>query len=102
VKAGVIVPYAPMPVSAKALAMLTRTGTVVLPDFIVTGGGLAAWPADGVSAPEDPPAAAAELVTSALGEVLGAEQGPLLAACARAEAFLLTWRSELPFGRPIA
>jgi len=102
VKAGVIVPYAPMPVSAKALAMLTRTGTVVLPDFIVTGGGLAAWPADGVSAPEDLPAAAAKLVTSALGEVLGAEQGPLLAACARAEAFLLTWRSELPFGRPIA
>ncbi len=102
VKAGVVVPYGTMPVSAKALAMLTRTGTVVLPDFIVTGGGLAAWPADGASLPDDLPAAAAEMVTSALGEVLGAQQGPLLAACERAEAFLLGWRSELPFGRPIA
>jgi glutamate dehydrogenase (NAD(P)+) len=101
VKAKVVVPAATLPVSAKALAMLTRSGVVVLPDFIVLGGSLAAWPSSG-DARGDASVAAGELVTSALGEVLGAAQGPVLAACERAEAFLLTWRSELPFGRPIA
>ena len=102
VKAGFVVPHGTLPVSAKALAILTRAGTTVLPDFIVTGGALAAWPADGGDLPEDLDTAAAALVTAALGEVLGAENGPLLAACERAESFLLSWRSELPFGRPIA
>lgn len=101
VKAGVVIPIGALPVSAKALAMLGRSGVLVLPDFIVLGGWLAAWPSSG-EAPADTSAAAGELVTSALGEVLGAAQGPVLAACERAEAFLRTWRSELPFGRPIA
>ena len=30
------------------------------------------------------------------------DDGPLLAGCYRAEAFLSTWRDELPFGRPLA
>lgn len=102
VKAGVVVPHGSLPVSAKALAMLGRAGVTVLPDFLVTAGALAAWPSQGAQQPIDAAAAAAELVTDALGEVLGAPQGPVLAACERAEAFLLTWRSELPFGRPIA
>ena len=101
VKAKVVVPTGALPVSAKALAMLSRSGVVVLPDFIVLGGSLAAWPGSGTAA-ADVSAAAGELVTTALGEVLGAAQGPVLAACERAEAFLLSWRSELPFGRPIA
>ena len=102
VKAKVIVPSGTLPVSAKALAILSRAGVAVLPDFIVTAGALAAWPTEGAAAPSDPFAAAAELVTGALGEVLGAEQGAVIAACERAEAFLATWRAELPFGRPIA
>lgn len=101
VKAEVVVPSGALPVSAKALAMLGRCGVVVLPDFIVLGGSLAAWPSSG-DAPGDVSAAAGELVTAALGEVLGAAQGPVLAACERAEAYLRTWRSDLPFGRPIA
>ena len=102
VKARVVIPTGALPVSAKALAMLGRSGVVVLPDFIVLGGPLAAWPVDGAQAPADGVTAAGHLVTSALGEVLDAPQGPVLAACERAESFLLTWRSELPFGRPIA
>ena len=102
VKAGVVVPTGAMPVSAKALAMLSRSGVVVLPDFIVTAGPLAAWPLDGAAAPTDLAGAARELVGGALGEVLGHERGALLAACERAEAFLLSWRDALPFGRPIA
>ena len=45
---------------------------------------------------------AAAAIADSLSEVLGHADGPLLAACYRAEAFLATWRTELPFGRPIA
>jgi hypothetical protein len=41
-------------------------------------------------------------ITAVLTEVLAHDAGPLLAACYRAEAFLGTWRGELPFGRPLA
>jgi hypothetical protein len=36
-----------------------------------------------------------------VGEVLGDDEGPVLGACERAEAFLGTWMEALPFGRPI-
>jgi hypothetical protein len=45
--------------------------------------------------------AASVALLGALGEVLPHEQGPLLGACLRAEAYLATWRDELPFGRPL-
>ena len=43
-----------------------------------------------------------DTVTGILDEVATHEEGPLLGACARAEAFLGTWRPSLPFGRPLA
>ena len=101
VQAKVVVPSGPIPVSAKALAALGRAGVVVLPDFITTGGHLAAWPVDGAPLPADLPAAAAELVAGAVAGVLDHPSGPVLGACEQAEAFLLTWVDELPFGRPI-
>jgi hypothetical protein len=102
VRARLVVPTGPVPVTAKALATLRRAETEVLPDFVTTGGHLAAWPADGGEVPSDPVAAAAELVEQALGGVLDHPSGALLGACEAAEAFLLTWRDELPFGRPLA
>jgi glutamate dehydrogenase/leucine dehydrogenase len=97
---GVVVPSGPIPVTAKGLAVLRRAGVVVLPDFITTAGPLlggAAPVLDGAAPPDVAPAIAA-----ALRDVIGHEQGPVLGACHRAEAFLRTWRSELPFGRPLA
>jgi hypothetical protein len=41
-------------------------------------------------------------VRSLLDEVAGHPDGPLLASCYRAEAFLATWQTKLPFGRPLA
>ena len=41
-------------------------------------------------------------VGGAVREVHGHDEGPLLGACERAEAFLATWQDELPFGRPLA
>jgi glutamate dehydrogenase/leucine dehydrogenase len=102
VKAKAVVPTGAIPVTAKALAVLRRAGTVVFPDFVVlTGPLLAAWDDTGADG------AALEATTRAtvgaiLGEVAGHPDGPLLGACERAEAFLRTWRSTLPFGRPLA
>jgi hypothetical protein len=97
-----VVPVGPVPVTAKALAVLSRAGTVVLPDFITTAGPLfAARPGDDATIDSIRGAASVGLL-GALGEVLDHERGPLLGACERAEAFLATWRDELPFGRPLA
>ena len=95
VKARMIVPSGPMPVSAKALASFGRSGVVVLPDFVTTSGHLAAWPVDGSST--DP----AALVGDAIAQIIDAPNGPLLGACEVAEDFLESW-ATVPFGRPIA
>ncbi len=95
VKARMIVPSGPMPVTAKALAAFGRSGVVVLPDFVTTSGHLAAWPVDGSSTD------AATLVGDAIAQLVDAPNGPLLGACEVAEAFLESW-ATVPFGRPIA
>jgi hypothetical protein len=100
IEARVVVPWGPVPVTAKALAALRRKGVVVLPDFLTTAGP-ALSAAGGLPADADP-AAVAEAVVAVLDEVMDDPDGPLLAACRRAEAFLSTWRDALPFGRPLA
>jgi len=96
----VVVPSGPVPVTAKGLAVARRGGAVVVPDFIATAGPLfAGWPVDGAG---EPASAAATAIDASLLEVLAHADGPLLGACYRAEAFLATWREQLPFGRPLA
>ncbi len=98
----VVVPLGAVPVTARGLAVARRRDIVVLPDFLTTAGPLLAFRA-AVGTDHD------ELVTTA-GARIGAlaadlvthDDGPLLAGCYRAEAFLSTWRDELPFGRPLA
>lgn len=97
-----IVPWGPMPVTTRAVAVARRAGIEVLPDFVTTAGPLlASTAADGVDA-EALRETAADTVGGIIGEVSGHDDGPLLGACLRAEAFLATWRDDLPFGRPIA
>ncbi len=97
-----LVPATPLAFTAKALAVLRRAGTAVVPDFVATAGPIfAMWPRNG----DDPAAIEADAVssiTAALHEVTDHPDGPTLAACYRAEAFLSTWQDELPFGRPMA
>jgi glutamate dehydrogenase (NAD(P)+) len=96
VRAGVVVPSGRVPVTAKALAALRRAGTAVVPDFLsLAGPGLVAFGAVAAGDVE-------ERVAGAVAEVRAHDDGPLLGACLRAEAFLRTWQDELPFGRPIA
>lgn len=102
VAAGLVVPSGPIPVTAKALAILRRADKVVLPDFVTTAGPLfAAFPPEGRSS-EQLRQTVSRRLPDAITEVRAAEDGPLLAACRRAEAFLGTWQDRLPFGRPLA
>ncbi len=102
VKASVVVPSAPIPVTTKAFAVLRRAGTTVVPDFVSTAGPVfAMWPADDATA-ASVEAEAVSTITDLMGELGSHAEGPLLGGCYKAEAFLATWRESLPFGRPLA
>lgn len=94
VRAGLIVPLTPVPVTARAHADLGKAGKVHVPDFLSTAAPLLHAHAE----VGDPVAAVAEKVAGY------ADRGPgmWLAAVEDAEAFLRTWRDDLPFGRPLA
>ncbi len=93
--ADIVVPLTPVPVTARAHAELTKAGKVHVPDFLSTAAPLLHAHGDGI---DDPVAAVAEKV----GSLAGHGPGLWLAAVEEAEAFLRTWRDELPFGRPLA
>ena len=101
VKAKALVPWGPIPFTTKAVATLLKKGeTVVVPDFVSAGGALVAGYLSG-----DEGEVLEEIVSRValiLTEVGGHEDGPLLGACYRAEAFMSTWQQTLPFGRPLA
>jgi len=100
--ARVVVPLGCQPISAKGLAVLRRRDIVALPDFVTTlGPMLSWWPADDATV-ESTRAAVTTTVSDLVAEVLGHDDGPLLGACYRAEAFIGTWSDEMPFGRPLA
>ncbi|MET0728998.1 MAG: hypothetical protein ABWZ76_11945 [Acidimicrobiales bacterium] len=95
VRATAVVPLTPAPVTARALAVLSRAGTVVVPDFLSTAGPLlAALDADG----GDP---LARVQTSVL-DLAGEGTNLWMAATLRAEKYLKSWQAELPFSRPLA
>lgn len=99
---GTLVPYGPIPVTARALAVLGRAGTTVVPDFISTAGPLFAWWPTGDPTPEAIAVDAAAKITAALEEIADHPDGLFLAASHRAESFLSNWQESLPFGRPLA
>ena len=85
----------PVPVTARALAILGRAGIVVVPDFLSTAGPLlAALDADG----GDP----MERVHDAVAALAGEGTNLWMAAVAKAEDHLRSWQDALPFGRPLA
>jgi hypothetical protein len=95
VQARTIVPLTPVPVTARAFAVLRKSDRVVIPDFLSTAAPLLArFDADG----GDP----VQRVHRACSELAEHGTGMWLAAAQRAEAFLATWTDEKPFGRPLA
>lgn len=99
VKASALVPTGPIPYTTKGALTLERQGVTVLPDFVTTAGGLlSGFPEDG----DDQQAAVSSRIGGLVESILGKESSPILEACFQSEAFLKTWRDELPFGRPFA
>lgn len=96
IKAPIVVPLTPLPVTAKAYAALRRAGVVYVPDFIALAAPLLEK--------FDPSASAApaERVRNAMHELVSEGAHAWRAAVDRAEAFLSTWQDALPFGRPLA
>lgn len=95
VQASLVVPLTPVPVTARALAVLKRAGRTVVPDFLSTAAPLlAAHAADGGD-----PVQRVRDATIALAE---AGDGMWLAAALQAEENLATWTDAKPFGRPLA
>jgi hypothetical protein len=95
VKARTIVPLTPVPVTARALAVLGKADRVAIPDFLATAAPLlATYDPDG----GDPVAR----IHAAVTDLADQGTGLWLAAAKRAEEHLATWTSEKPFGRPLA
>jgi hypothetical protein len=101
-KASVVVPIGPVPITTKTLAVLRRADAVYVPDFIALAGSRLSLDLDAGTDADALRAAAASDVERAWAEIAGHADGELLAACAKAEAFLRTWQERLPFGRPLA
>ncbi len=95
VRADIVVPLTPVPVTARAHAVLVGADRVHVPDFCAIAAPLlhAHDPEGG-----DP----VQRVTESVAELAGEGTGLWMAAARRAEAFLRTWQDELPFGRPLA
>ena len=95
VQAAIVVPLTPVPVTARAHAVLGQAGRIHVPDFLATAAPLLHAHAVDTSDPVD-------RIAEVVGALAPAGAGLWMAAVERAEAFLATWRDELPFGRPLA
>ena len=96
-----VVAFSAAAVSSKALAVLRAAGTPVAADFVAAAGPALGWWADPALSHDDLRAATADAVGAVMSETSDHDDGPFMAACYRAEAFLGTWQDELPFGRPL-
>lgn len=95
VAARAVVPLAPVPVTAKAFAVLSRAGRVYVPDFVTLAAPLLAGFDPSGGQPVD-------RITALASELADRGTGLWMAAIERAEQFLATWQPKLPFGRPLA
>ncbi len=95
VQARTVVPLAPVPVTARALAVLRKADRVVIPDFLSTAAPLLATYAPDGGDPVD-------RIHAAVTDLADQGTGLWLAAALRAEESLATWTDEKPFGRPLA
>lgn len=91
---GHIVGLQPLTTTARGLAVASRAGAIVVPDFVSAAGPyLAAL---------DRTADIAQLTRSAVERIGDAGVDSFVRACELAEDHLRSWATELPFGRPLA
>ena len=97
-----LVPHQPIPFTARALAILQRKNTIVVPDFIAVAAPIfASWPDEKTDSSQIIQFAKDQIGT-VLDEVSKHDDGLFLGACYRAESFLETWQESRLFGRPLA
>lgn len=107
-----VIPSGPSPLTARAFAVMRRKGATVMAGFLTAAGPLFAEAPFGVATSDagtgaigtdtsTTAAAVEEFVTERCLEFAEHPDGAFMAACYAAEAFLGTWREELPFGRPL-
>lgn len=98
---GHIIGLQPLTTTARGLAVASRQGSVVVPDFISASGPyLAALSTSTEREEVIEHVTAATLSSLTRLEVAGVAM--FVRACELAEDHLRTWTSELPFGRPLA
>ncbi|MBT8192093.1 MAG: hypothetical protein KJP22_01730, partial [Acidimicrobiia bacterium] len=91
---GHLVGLQPLTTTARALAMASRAGCVIVPDFVSAAGPyLVAL---------DSGADITAATTAAVARFADAGTDGFVRACELAEDHLRTWTSDLPFGRPLA
>jgi glutamate dehydrogenase/leucine dehydrogenase len=95
VRAKLLVPLSPVPVTARAHAMLGRAGTVVVPDFLALAAPLLAAFAPDAGDP-------VERVHRAVDELVPEGTDLWITAVTNAEEQLLAWQDTLPAFRPLA
>lgn len=95
VQAKVVVPLTPVPVTARGLAVLSRAGVVVVPDFLSTAAPL-------LSTVDPDGGDAMTRVHDAVAAMAGEGTNLWMAAVTKAEEHLRTWQDALPFGRPLS
>jgi len=97
VKANAVIAWGPLPITTKALAVLLSKDVTYVPDFAAAAGPLVAPHLELDDAGDF------ERRQRTLLETASGHDEPLfLACCLLAEQFLSTWRTKLPFGRPLA
>jgi glutamate dehydrogenase/leucine dehydrogenase len=96
VQAEAIVPLTPLPITAKAYAVLSRAGVVYVPDFLALAAPLLArFDKDATVEP-------VARVRASVEELAGEGVNLWRAAITKAETFLSTWQDTLPYGRPLS
>jgi len=95
VRARLLVPLTPVPVTAKAYAVLSRAGTTFVPDALTLAAPLLAI-ADPTGG--DP----LERVRGVAAAMATHGVDAWRAMVERAESYLSTWQDALPYGRPLA
>ncbi len=100
--ADAAVPCGRLPLTTKGLAVLRHAGVAAPADFVALAGSTIALWADPDRNETEIEADITEQIAAMSAEFSAHGDGPLLAACHRAEEFLGTWQDTLPFGRPLA
>ncbi|NCG25150.1 MAG: hypothetical protein GWP47_13605 [Actinobacteria bacterium] len=98
---GKIVGLQPLTFTARGLAVASRAGAVIVPDFISAAGPVLAALANDADTSQRAHHVIQQ-VTNALAPHVDAGTALFVRAAESAEAFMHTWTNDLPFGRPLA